>query len=62
MKIEITKTDYRELLTLIEWSAKFVHERQKSTREDDKSRRLNRIMSRLIKKNKDALLPSVKDI
>lgn len=51
MTIDITKTDYKELLHLLDWASSFIRERHKSAREDDHARRINRIKSHLLKKN-----------
>ncbi len=51
MKIEITKTDFKELMHLLDWASAFIRERKKSAREDDHSRRINRIKKIILKKN-----------
>lgn len=51
MEIHITKTDFRELLSLLEWSEKFIKERRRSANEFDHARRLRRILRRILDKN-----------
>lgn len=51
MEIHITKTDFRELLRLLEWSEKFINERGKSAKESDHARRLRRLLRRILDKN-----------
>lgn len=54
MQIEITKTDCREFLALVDWAMAFIRRYGRTTRELDKARRLARVKGRIVSKNRIA--------
>ena len=51
MKVETTKTEYRELLNVLEKAANLIDEKATRARELDLARRLSRSKALLVKRN-----------
>lgn len=51
MKVETTKTEYRELLNVLEKAANLINEKATRARELDLARRLSRSKALLVKRN-----------
>lgn len=51
MEVKITKTEYRELLNVLEKAANLIEEKETRARELDLARRLSRSKALLVKRN-----------